>query len=83
MSEQRAMLVDTANAVFAEAKTRGFAPIAQAGFESLLIDENQGGFGGDWGDLFAVMRVSGDLALAEPVGEAIILARLSRDAGAR
>ena len=81
MSEQRAMLVDTATAVFAEAKERGFAPIAEAGFPSLLVAEDKGGFGGDWGDLFAVMRVAGGVALAEPVGEAIILARLSSDAG--
>ena len=81
MSEQRALIVDTANAVFAEAKKHGFTPIAEAGFETLLIDEDQGGFGGDWGDLFAVMRVAGGLALTEPVGEAIIFARLSSDAG--
>jgi acyl-CoA dehydrogenase len=81
MSEQRALLVDTATAVFAEAMTRGFAPIAEAGFETLLIAEDQGGFGGDWGDLFAIMRIAGGVALAEPVGEAIILARLSSDAG--
>jgi acyl-CoA dehydrogenase len=81
MSENRTMLVDTATAVFAEAATKGFAPIAEAGFASLLISEDQGGFGGDWGDLFAVMRVAGTQALREPVGETIIAAKLLSDAG--
>jgi acyl-CoA dehydrogenase len=76
MTEARAMLVDTANSVFADAKTRGFAPIQQAGFESLLVAEADGGFGGDFGDLFAVMRVAGALSLNEAVGEAIVSARL-------
>jgi acyl-CoA dehydrogenase len=76
MSEARDMLTDTARTVFAEAKTRGFAPIREAGFETLLVAEAEGGFGGDYGDLFAVMRVAGALALSEPVGEAILSARL-------
>ena len=81
MSEARDMLTDTARTVFAEAKTRGFAPIQEAGFESLLIAEADGGFGGDYGDLFAVMRVAGELAMHEPagnlqVGEAILSAHL-------
>lgn len=81
MSENRAILVDTAATVFAEAKVHGYAPIKQAGFETLLIAEADGGFGGDFGDLFAVMHVAGALALAHPVGEAILSARLTNDAG--
>ncbi len=73
------MLTDTARTVFTEAKTRGFAPIQAAGFESLLEAEADGGFGGDYGDLFAVMRVAGELAMHEPVGEAILSARLGTD----
>ncbi len=84
MSEARDMLTDTAQTVFAEAKTRGFAPIRDAGFESLLIAEADGGFGGDYCDLFAVMRVAGALAMHEPagnlqVGEAILSAHLGAD----
>ena len=76
MSEHRAMLCDTAKAVFAEAAYAGFDPIARAGFASLLIAEDRGGFGGDWGDLFAVMRIAGGKSLNLPVGETIIAARL-------
>ena len=81
MSENRAILVDTAATVFAEAKVHGYEPINEAGFETLLIAEADGGFGGDFGDLFSVMRVAGALALAHPVGEAILSARLTSDAG--
>jgi alkylation response protein AidB-like acyl-CoA dehydrogenase len=81
MSENRVMLVDTAEAVFTEAATKGFAPIAEAGFASLLISEDKGGFGGDWGDLFAVLRVAGAQALTLPVGETIVAAKLLSDAG--
>lgn len=75
------MLVDTAKTVFAAAKDGGFAPIIEAGFSGLLIGEDQGGFGGDWGDLFAVLRVAGGLALPLPIGETIIAAKLLSDAG--
>ena len=81
MSENRAVLVDTAEAVFAEAATAGFAPIAAAGFAGLLVAEEKGGFGGDWGDLFAVLRIAGGLALDLPVGETIVAAKLLSDAG--
>ena len=76
MSEARMILIETAMTVFAEAKQNGFAPIREAGFETLLVAEADGGFGGDYGDVFAVMRVAGTLALGEPVGEAILSAKL-------
>jgi acyl-CoA dehydrogenase len=82
MSENRAMLVDTAEAVFTQAVSEGFAPIAEAGFASLLIGEDKGGFGGDWGDAFAVLRLAGAKALDLPVGETIIAAKLLSDVGA-
>lgn len=81
MSENRTMLVDTATAVFEEAVTKGFAPVIEAGFASLLVAEDKGGFGGDWGDLFAVLRVAGSLALRLPIGETIVAAKLLNDAG--
>jgi acyl-CoA dehydrogenase len=81
MSENRAILLDTAAIVFAEAKIHGFAPVQEAGFETLLIAEAKGGFGGDFGDLYAVMSVAGAMALMHPVGEKIIAARLTCDAG--
>jgi acyl-CoA dehydrogenase len=81
MSAHRVMLCDTAEVVFAKALTEGFAPIAEAGFASLLIPEDKGGFGGDWGDLFAVLRIAGTHALDLPVGETIIAAKQASDAG--
>ena len=59
MSEQRTLLCDTAEAVFAEAVVEGIAPIETAGFVQLLVSEADGGFGGDWGDVFAVLRLAG------------------------
>jgi acyl-CoA dehydrogenase len=81
MSENRAMLVDTAEAMFADAAAKGFASIAETGFASLLIPEDKGGFGGDWGDLFEIARIAGAKALTLPVGETIIAAKLLSDAG--
>lgn len=81
MSEHRAMLVDTARKMFADAQTRGFDAIAEAGFIALLVPEENGGFGGDWGDLFAVLQVAGALVPDLPVGETIVAARLASDAG--
>jgi acyl-CoA dehydrogenase len=81
MSENRAMLIETAQAAFAQAATSGFAPIEEAGFPLLLITEDKGGFGGDWGDLFAILRVAGGRALDLPVGETIIATMLASDAG--
>ena len=76
MSAARDMLCDTARAVFAEAATAGIAPVEEAGFGLLLVSEEQGGFGGDWGDANAVLQIAGvlapDLAVAELIaGEAL------------
>ena len=63
------MLCDTARAVFAEAATEGIAPVEEAGFGLLLIPEEDNGFGGDWGDVNAVLQIAGvvvpDLRVAE------------------
>ncbi len=68
MSAAREMLCDTARAVFAEAATAGMAPVEEAGFGLLLVPEKEGGFGGDWGDVNAVLQIAGvavpDLAIA-------------------
>lgn len=81
MSETRSLLTDTADRLFTDLAVDPDAPfaevwpaIAETGFESLLLDEDQGGFGGDWGDLFAVVRLAGTHALAAPVGEAALAA---------
>ncbi|TCS08101.1 acyl-CoA dehydrogenase family protein [Caulobacter sp. BK020] len=81
MSETRTLLTDTADRLFTDLAAHPDAPfaevwpsIAEAGFESLLLGEDEGGFGGDWGDLFAVARLAGSHALAAPVGEAAVAA---------
>ena len=114
MSEQRALLCDTAEAVFAEAalnsspfvssevetplgvaQTLGIsttldangikssmACIKAAGFAQLLLPEADGGFGGDWGDVFAVLRIAGAKVPHLPVGELIIGSDVSQAIGA-
>jgi acyl-CoA dehydrogenase len=77
MSAARGLLVDTANSVFdavdpAQGFTACWSKVADAGFALLLVPEAAGGFGGDAGDLFAILRVAGARALALPVGETIV-----------
>ena len=88
MSAARDMLCDTARAVFAEAAKAGIAPVEEAGFGLLLVPEEQGGFGGDWGDVNAVLQIAGvvvpDLAVAELIVDEALLpaATVSLMAGA-
>jgi acyl-CoA dehydrogenase len=85
MSENRDMLTDMATGLFAEIAgadfDAGWARLSEAGFASLLIPEVKGGFGGDWGDVFAVMRLAGFHAITLPLGETIVAAKLLSDAG--
>jgi hypothetical protein len=78
MSEQRPLLCDTAEAVFAEAATAGMVPIEAAGFGQLLTPD----FGGDWGDVFAVLRIAGAKVPHLPVGELILGGEIDRPKGA-
>ena len=71
MSAAREMLCDTARAVFAEAATAGIAPVEEAGFALLLVPEDEGGFGGDWGDVNAVLQIAGVMVPDLPVAELI------------
>ncbi|MEQ1550960.1 acyl-CoA dehydrogenase family protein [Sphingorhabdus sp.] len=82
MSEQRALLCNTAEAVFVEAAAGGIDPIEAAGFGQLLVPEAEGGFGGDWGDVFAVLRIAGAKIPHLPVGELIVGGEISRPVGA-
>jgi hypothetical protein len=65
------MLCDTARAVFAEAATAGIAPVEAAGFGLLLVREEDGGFGGDWGDANAVLQIAGAMVPHLPVSALI------------
>lgn len=80
MSENRTILCETADGLFADLAdadfASGWARIEEAGFATLLIPEERGGFGGDHGDLFAVLRLAGEHALNLPLGETILAAAL-------
>ena len=71
MSAARDMLCDTARAVFAEAVTAGIAPVEEAGFGLLLVPEEDNCFGGDWGDVNAVLQIAGVVVPDLPVAELI------------
>lgn len=85
MSDSRNLLTEMAEGLFADLSGQDFESawpkIEEAGFAGLLVAEDQGGFGGDWGDLFAVLRLVGQFALALPLGETIIAHKLLADAG--
>jgi len=70
MSGAREMLCDTARTVFTGASD--IAPIEQAGFGLLLVPEDDDGFGGDWGDLNAVLHIAGVTAPDLPVKDLIL-----------
>lgn len=75
MSEQRALLCDTAEAVFASGD---MAAVEAAGFAQLLTPD----FGGDWGDACAVLRLAGAKVPHLPVGELIMGGDITRPKGA-
>jgi acyl-CoA dehydrogenase len=85
MSESRQLLCDMADGLFSDLAEAGFDKawprIEEAGFASLLIPEEQGGFGGGWGDAYAVLRIAGRHALSAPLGDTIIAHRLLMEAG--
>ena len=85
MSENRNLLIDTAEALFAEHANSdfetGYEALAEAGFPHLLVSPERGGFGGDWGDLAAILRIAGAKALALPLAETIIAHHLLDAAG--
>lgn len=85
MSENRQLLTDMAEGLFAELSGAEFETawprLAEAGFATLLVSEDKGGFGGDWGDLYAVLRLAGRHALPTVLGETIVAHKVLADAG--
>ncbi|TNE32091.1 MAG: acyl-CoA dehydrogenase [Alphaproteobacteria bacterium] len=85
MSESRTQLTEMADGLFAELRGQGFDAIwprlEEAGFGLLLLPETEGGFGGDFGDLAAVMRLAGFHALAAPLGEHVLTQWLLNEGG--
>ncbi|WP_338466504.1 acyl-CoA dehydrogenase family protein [Novosphingobium sp. ZN18A2] len=76
MSDNRQLLADMAEGLFAELAESDFEAawprLAEAGFSTLLVPEDKGGFGGDWGDVLAVLRLAGRNAVPAPVAEPIL-----------
>jgi acyl-CoA dehydrogenase len=88
MSDSHTMLCDAADRLFADLaadQKLEFAPLwrqlDEAGFPSLLVSEAGGGFGGDWPDAVAVLRLAGYHALPAPLAEAMIAGHLLHGAG--
>lgn len=78
MSAERQMVLDSAARIFSGNATPEvmWEQIVEAGLPALLIPEAEGGFGGDWGDAFSLIRLAGYHALSLPLGEAILGAAL-------
>lgn len=85
MSDNRTLLTDMAAGLFADLAGKPFdqawPQVAEAGFSTLLVPEDAGGFGGDWGDVLAVLRLAGLNALAAPLAEPVIAHYLLAKAG--
>jgi acyl-CoA dehydrogenase len=87
MSDAQALLLQSAERVFVDiAREEGdfassWAKAAALGLDGLLTPEAEGGFGGDWADAFAVLRLAGLHTVALPVGEAMVAARIGAHAG--
>lgn len=93
MSEHKDMLADAVTRLFrdAEAVTERaeregwqgalWQQVEALGLPLLLVPEEQGGVGGDWEDLHAVLEVAGRYAVPLPIGEAMLATRLAVEAG--
>ncbi|TDU28362.1 acyl-CoA dehydrogenase [Panacagrimonas perspica] len=90
MSEQRQILADTADRLFADAVTsrriEGFdaklwQQTIEMGLPLLLAPEADGGAGGDWDDAGAVLHALGHHGVPIPLAENMIAAQLAADAG--
>ncbi len=85
MSEAREPLTDMAEGLFGDLAGQDFAAawprLTEAGFETLLVPEAQGGFGGDWGDLAALLKIAGAKRLGLPLAETVIARWLLAKAG--
>jgi acyl-CoA dehydrogenase len=90
--EQRQMLADTADRLFADAKrspeteAAGFdaalwAQAVELGLPSLLVPEGLGGAGGDWEDACVVLQAAAYHAVPLPLAEHLIATQFAAVAG--
>lgn len=76
------LLRDMVEALFAQLGDRAtvrehWRAVEDLALPSLLVGEEQGGFGGSWDDARLVFRASGFFALALPVAEAVLARQLA------
>ncbi|HEY6868541.1 MAG TPA: acyl-CoA dehydrogenase family protein, partial [Novosphingobium sp.] len=86
MNDQQTMLADMVDGLFAGLGPAATIPaqwaqVEELGLPALLLPEEAGGFGGTWQDALIVFRLAGYHALALPVAEAAIAARLAQGSG--
>ncbi len=95
MTDTRNMIAETAERLFAdhldqttrEAAEEGTWPaalweaVAANGLDRVLVPEEAGGFGGDWGDAFVILRAAGKHAAPVPLAETIGASWLLTQAG--
>jgi acyl-CoA dehydrogenase len=82
MSENRGPLTETAERLFRDVGAVSDRPsseksqlMSESGFQLLLVPEARGGFGGDWGDVCAVLRLAGFHALDASLADSILANR--------
>lgn len=73
MSESRSALLATAERLFSneDPSSDSWNAAVESGFPLLLVAEERGGFGGDWGDLMAIARLAGFHAFSVPLPDII------------
>jgi len=84
MSEQHALLADTADKVFAGLSgefAADWRAVADAGLAAVMVPETRGGFGGGFEDAHVILHAAGRHAAPLPIAEAILAARLLAESG--
>ncbi len=75
MSELRTMLADTVTRLFSdisESESSNWESLEALGLPSLMLDEDSGGFNGQWQDAVLVARQVGHFALDQPLVETLL-----------
>ncbi|MDE3115423.1 MAG: acyl-CoA dehydrogenase family protein, partial [Pseudomonadota bacterium] len=84
MSEQHALLADTADKVLAGLSgefAADWRAVADAGLAAVMVPEHLGGFGGGFEDAHIILHAAGRHAAPLPIAEAILAARLLAESG--
>lgn len=73
MSESRSALLTTAERLFCDGQpaSDNWDAAVDAGFPLLLVPEERGGLGADWGDLMAIARLAGFHAFSVPLPDMV------------